>query len=89
MRGRGIGQSGVYVGGQGIEQSGVYGGGQGMEQSGVYVGGYGNEYDGQGAPDGYSEHPGHSGFHIVVVDVEPVAEAHVVGEGIMGFWSPR
>ena len=34
-------------------------------------------------------HPGHDSFHIVVVDVEPVAEAHVVGEGIMGFWSPR
>ena len=34
-------------------------------------------------------HPGHSSFHIVVVDVEPVAEAHVIGEGIMGFWSPR
>lgn len=34
-------------------------------------------------------HPGHSSFHIVVVDVEPVAEAHVVGEGMMGFWSPR
>ena len=36
-----------------------------------------------------SSHPGHSAFHIVVVDVEPVAEAHVLGEGIMGFWSPR
>ena len=36
-----------------------------------------------------SNHPGHSSFHIVVVDVEPVAEAHVVAEGIMGFWSPR
>ena len=34
-------------------------------------------------------HPGHSSFHIVVVDVEPVAEAHVIAEGIMGFWSPR
>ena len=34
-------------------------------------------------------HPGHSSFHIVVVDVEPVAEAHVISEGIMGFWSPR
>ena len=34
-------------------------------------------------------HPGHSSFHIVVVDIEPVAEAHVIGEGIMGFWSPR
>ena len=34
-------------------------------------------------------HPGHASFHIVVVDVEPVAEAHVIGEGIMGFWSPR
>ena len=34
-------------------------------------------------------HPGHSSFHIVVVNVEPVAEAHVIGEGIMGFWSPR
>ena len=34
-------------------------------------------------------HPGHSSFHIVVVDVEPVAEAHVITEGIMGFWSPR
>ena len=34
-------------------------------------------------------HPGHSSFHIIVVDVEPVAEAHVVAEGIMGFWSPR
>ena len=36
-----------------------------------------------------SNHPGHSAFHIVVVDMEPVAEAHVLGEGIMGFWSPR
>ena len=36
-----------------------------------------------------SGHPGHSSFHIVVVDVEPVAEAHVITEGIMGFWSPR
>ncbi len=36
-----------------------------------------------------SDHPGHSSFHIVVVDVEPVAEAHVIAEGIMGFWSPR
>ena len=35
------------------------------------------------------DHPGHSSFHIVVVDVEPVAEAHVIAEGIMGFWSPR
>ena len=35
------------------------------------------------------DHPGHASFHIVVVDVEPVAEAHVIGEGIMGFWSPR
>ena len=26
-------------------------------------------------------HPGHSSFHIVVVDVEPVAEAHVIGGG--------
>ena len=34
-------------------------------------------------------HPGHASFHIVVVDVEPVAEAHVIAEGIMGFWSPR
>ncbi|MCY4578772.1 MAG: hypothetical protein OXD31_06960, partial [Chloroflexi bacterium] len=34
-------------------------------------------------------HPGHSSFHIVVVDVVPVAEAHVITEGIMGFWSPR
>ena len=34
-------------------------------------------------------HPGHSSFHIIVVDVEPVAEAHVISEGIMGFWSPR
>ena len=34
-------------------------------------------------------HPGHASFHIIVVDVEPVAEAHVIGEGIMGFWSPR
>ena len=36
-----------------------------------------------------SDHPGHASFHIVVVDVEPVAEAHVIAEGIMGFWSPR
>ena len=36
-----------------------------------------------------SGHPGHASFHIVVVDVEPVAEAHVIAEGIMGFWSPR
>ena len=36
-----------------------------------------------------SGHPGHTSFHIIVVDVEPVAEAHVIGEGIMGFWSPR
>lgn len=35
------------------------------------------------------KHPGHASFHIVVVDVEPVAEAHVIAEGIMGFWSPR
>lgn len=34
-------------------------------------------------------HPGHPSFHIVVVDVEPVAEAHVIAEGIMAFWSPR
>ena len=34
-------------------------------------------------------HPGHASFHIVMVDVEPVAEAHVIAEGIMGFWSPR
>ena len=34
-------------------------------------------------------HPGHASFHIVVVNVEPVAEAHVIAEGIMGFWSPR
>ena len=34
-------------------------------------------------------HPGHASFHIIVVDVAPVAEAHVIGEGIMGFWSPR
>ena len=36
-----------------------------------------------------ARHPGHASFHIVVVDVEPVAEAHVIAEGIMGFWSPR
>ena len=36
-----------------------------------------------------NKHPGHASFHIVVVDVEPVAEAHVIAEGIMGFWSPR
>lgn len=34
-------------------------------------------------------HPGHASFHIVVVNVEPVAEAHVIAEGIMSFWSPR
>ena len=36
-----------------------------------------------------SAHPGHASFHIVVVDVEPVAEAHVIGLGVLGFWSPR
>ncbi len=36
-----------------------------------------------------SGHPGHSSFHIVVVDIEPVAEAHVIAEGFLGFWSPR
>lgn len=37
----------------------------------------------------FGSHPGHSSFHIVVVDIEPIAEAHEIGEGIMGFWSPR
>ena len=36
-----------------------------------------------------SSHPGHSSFHIVVVDTTPVPAPHVIGEGIMGFWSPR
>ncbi len=36
-----------------------------------------------------SGHPGHSSFHIVVVDAAPTPTAHVIGEGIMGFWSPR
>lgn len=34
-------------------------------------------------------HPGHLSFHIVVVDVAPTPTPHVIGEGIMGFWSPR
>ena len=34
-------------------------------------------------------HPGHRGFHIIVVDAEGASTPQLVGEGIMGFWSPR
>lgn len=34
-------------------------------------------------------HPGHRGFHIIVADAEGAATPQLVGEGIMGFWSPR
>lgn len=34
-------------------------------------------------------HPGHRGFHIIVADAGGAATPQLVGEGIMGFWSPR
>lgn len=34
-------------------------------------------------------HPGHRGFHIIVADADGAAAPQLVGEGIMGFWSPR
>ena len=34
-------------------------------------------------------HPGHRGFHIIVADADGASTPQLVGEGIMGFWSPR
>lgn len=34
-------------------------------------------------------HPGHRGFHIIVADAGGASTPQLVGEGIMGFWSPR
>ena len=34
-------------------------------------------------------HPGHRGFHIIVADAGGTSTPQLVGEGIMGFWSPR
>ena len=44
---------------------------------------------GNAATASIGAHPGHRGFHIIVADADGAATPQLVGEGIMGFWSPR
>lgn len=37
----------------------------------------------------YSEHPGHEGFHVTVVDTDSVTSPQTIAEGFLAFWSPR
>ena len=44
---------------------------------------------GSAATASIGTHPGHRGFHIIVADADGASTPQLVGEGIMGFWSPR